>query len=72
MLKTHAVDCFDISCKQMGRTVEKGKTVKFKHYMRTRKPPFMIYANLESILAPEREMKSKTKIGLIQINIKVM
>ena len=52
--------------------VEKAKTVKFKNYMRTIKPSSMIYANLESILAPEREMKSKTKIGLIQINIKVM
>ena len=57
MLKTHAVDCFDISRKQMGRTVEKGKTVKFKQYMRTRKPPFMIYANLESILVAEKNEK---------------
>lgn len=57
MLKTHAADCFDISRKQMGRTVEKGKTVKFKNYMRTRKPPFMIYANSESILVAEKNEK---------------
>ena len=72
MLKIHAGDCFDINRKQVSRMVEKAKTVKFKNYMRTIKPSSMIYANLESILAPDREMKSKTKIGLIQINIKVM
>ena len=45
---------------------KKGEFVKFKNYERKIKSPFIIYANFESILMPEKIEKQ----NLIQTDIK--
>ena len=47
---------------------EKGEHVKVKNFERKIKSPFMIYADLESILVPEI-METKIQISLILTNI---
>ena len=46
-------DCLQINAKQMIKMPKKDDYVKFKSFDRTIKPPFMIYADFESILVPE-------------------
>ena len=50
ILKRHIKDCFKINGKQRIITPKKGESVKFKNYERKIKPPFIIYADFESIL----------------------
>ena len=45
---------------------KKGEFLKFKNYERKTKSPFIIYANFESILMPEKIEKQ----NLIQTDIK--
>ena len=53
ILKTYITDCFKIDGKQMIKTPKNGEYINFKNFDRKIKSPFMIYANLESILVPE-------------------
>ena len=57
ILKRHIKDCFKINDKQRIVMPEKGEYVKFKNFERTIKSPFMIYADFESILVPEDNVK---------------
>ena len=52
-LKSHVKDCFKINSKHTIKIPNKGKYVKFKNFERKIKPPFMIYADFESILVTE-------------------
>ena len=51
--KRHIKDCFKINDKQRIIVPKKGEYVKFKNHERKVKPPFIIYADFESILVPE-------------------
>ena len=54
ILKSHIKDCSKINGKQRTLMLKKGEFVKFKNYERKIKSPFIIYANFESILVPEK------------------
>ena len=53
ILKCHIRDCFKINGKQTIKMPKKSGYVKFKNFERKTQSPFMIYADFESILAPE-------------------
>ena len=55
ILKIPIKDCLEINGKHVN--AKKGEYVKFKHYERKIKSPFMIYAYFESILVPEDNRK---------------
>ena len=57
ILKPHIKDCFKINGKQAIKMPNKGQYVKFKNFKRKIKSPFMIYADFESILVPEDNVK---------------
>ena len=52
-LKCHIKYCFKINGKQTIKMQKKNEYVKLKIYERKTKLPFMIYADFESILAPD-------------------
>ena len=66
ILKIYIKDCFKINRKSRIIMDKKGEFVKFKNYERKIKSPFVIYANFESILMPEKIEKQ----NLIQTDIK--
>ena len=53
----HKKDCFKINGKQRIIMPKKGEYVKFKNYERKIKSSFIIYADFESILLPEKNEK---------------
>ena len=53
ILKVPIKDCFKINGKQIIKMPKKGECIKFKNFERKIKSPFMIYADFESIVAPE-------------------
>ena len=55
ILKSHIKDCLKVNGKQ--RIIMKGEFVKFKHYERKIKLPFMIYDDFESTLVPKNNGK---------------
>ena len=57
ILKRHIKDCFNINGKQTIKMDKKGEYIKIKNFERKIKPPFMIYADVESILVPENDGK---------------
>ena len=60
--KVSIKDCFKINGKQTIKTPKKGEYVKFKNF--EKKPPFVIYADFESILGPEdngKQIENSTK-----------
>ena len=57
ILKCNINDCFKTNSKQMITIPKKGEYVRFKNYEREIKSPFMIYADFESILGPENNLK---------------
>ena len=57
ILKSHIKDCFKINGKQRIIMPKKGEYVKFKNYERKIKSSFIIYADFESILLPEKNEK---------------
>ena len=46
--------------KQMNKVPKKGEYVRFKNYENRIKPPFMIYADFESILVPKDNGKQNS------------
>ena len=56
-LKCHIKHCFKINGKQIVKMPKKGEYVKFKNFERKVKSPFMIYADFESILLSEDNVK---------------
>ena len=52
-LKYHIKNCFKINGKETIKMPKTGEYIKFKNFGRKIKPPFMIYADFESILVPE-------------------
>lgn len=50
--KCHNKDYFEIKGKQAITLLNKGEHVKFENFGRKVEPPFMIYADFESILVP--------------------
>ena len=59
-------DCFKINGKQTIKMPKKGEYVKFKNFERKIKSPLMIYADFESILAPEDNGKQNPNINKYQ------
>ena len=57
IFKSHIKDCFKTDGKQRIKMPKKGEFVKFKIYKRKTKPPFIFYADFESILVPENNGK---------------
>ena len=57
ILKRHIKDCFEINGKETIKMPKKGKYVEFKAFERKIKSPFMIYADFESVLVPEDNVK---------------
>ena len=57
ILKRHIKDCFKINGKQRIIMPEKGEYTTFKNYERKIKSLLIIYADFESILAPENNGK---------------
>ena len=56
-LKYHIKDCFKNNGKQTVKKPRKGEYTQFKKFERKVKSPFMMYADLESILVPEDNKK---------------
>ena len=52
-LKCHIKNCFKINGKRTIKMPKKSEYIKFKNFGRTIKSPFMVYADLGSILVPE-------------------
>ena len=71
MLKRHIKDFFKTNGKQTVIMPKKGEYVKFKHFERKMRSPFMIYADFKSTLVPEGNGR-KIQMSLILINIKNM
>ena len=57
ILKYRLKDYFKINGKRTNKMLKKSEYVKFKIFERKTKPPFMIYADFESILVPEDNRK---------------
>ena len=57
ILKSYVKDCFKINGQQMIKMLKKGEYVPFKNFERNIKSPFIIFADFESILVPEDNMK---------------
>ena len=57
ILKCHIKDCFKINGKQTIKMPKKVEYLKFKHFERKIKSSFMIYANFESILVLQDNVK---------------
>ena len=57
ILKCHIKDCFKVDGKKRIIMPKKGEYVKFKHFERKIKSPFIIYEDFESILVPEDNEK---------------
>ena len=53
------------------RCPNKGEYVRFKNYEKIIKPPFVIYADFESVLV-QKIMGSKIQISHIRTNMKTM
>ena len=52
VLKRHNKDCVKINGKQKIRIPKRREYVRFKNWRKKIKPPFIIYADFESILIP--------------------
>ena len=72
ILERHVNDCFEINGEQMLEMAKKGAAVKFNNLTRKIKLPFMIYANFESVLIPEKKMESEIQMILVHLNIKIV
>ena len=57
ILKLHIKDCFKINSKQTIQMPKKSESAKFKEFERKIELPFMVYADFESILVPEDNVK---------------
>ena len=62
--------CFKMKGKQRIIMPKKGDFVKFQNYDKKIKSPFLICANFENILVPDKN-KGKIQKSLIQTNIKI-
>ena len=60
ILERHVNHCLEVNGKQMKKMDKRCESIKFKNYTRKIKSPFMIYANFESNLAPENNVKKDT------------
>ena len=60
ILKCYIKDCFKINGKQKIKISKNGEHVKFKNVERKTKSPFMIYADFESTLLPEDNVKQNS------------
>ena len=60
ILKRYIKDCFKINGKQKIKISKNGEQVKFKNFERKRKLPFTIYADFESTLLPEDNVKQNS------------
>ena len=69
VLKRHIKDSFKINGKETINMPKKGEYVKFKNFERKRKSPLVIYADFESILAPEDNGKQNPNINKYQKQI---
>ena len=69
ILKHHIKDCFKINAKQRLILPKKGEHIKFRNHKRKTSSPFIIYADFESVLVPEKNEKQIQK-NLILANIK--
>ena len=66
VLKRHIKDSFKINGKQTIKIPKKGEYVKFKNFERKIKSPLLVYADFESILAPEDNGKQNLNINKYQ------
>ena len=66
VLKRHIKDSFKINGKETINMPKKGEYVKFKNFERKMKSPLVIYADFESILAPEDNGKQNLNINKYQ------
>ena len=66
VLKRHIKDSFKINGKETINMPKKGEYVKFKNFERKMKSPLVIYADFESILAPEDNGKQNPNINKYQ------
>ena len=57
ILKLHIKDCFKTNSKQTIQMPKKSESAKFKEFERKIELPFMVYADFESILVPEDNVK---------------
>ena len=57
VLKRHTKDCVKINGKQKIRIPKRCEYVRFKNWRKKIKPPFIIYADFESILIPDENAK---------------
>ena len=60
-----------IALKQTIKMPKKGQYVRFKNYERKIKSPFIIYADFESILVPETNLKQNPNKSYMNIAVLV-